>query len=170
MRSFYIQYRRSRFDGRPPREKDEDETIRDEWIRPASPDTNKNTENTMKKILLIAASSLARCPFAAFAPTLSRRTPGEGVTDDVIAIVRQDKAIQSGDTRRAVELVEDQGALYVDFAHLTRLPWAGLEAGQRRPEGPATQEFKTLLVRTYSNALTQRTAPADRLQAPQGQA
>ena len=80
----------------------------------------------------------------------------KGVTDDVIAIVRQDKAIQSGDTRRAVELVETKVLPYFDFAHMTRLAvgkdWKSASADQK---SALTDEFKTLLVRTYSNALTQ---------------
>ena len=80
----------------------------------------------------------------------------KGVTDDVIAIVRQDKAIQSGDTRKAVELVETRVLPYFDFAHMTRLA-VGKDWKQASPEQKTvlTQEFKTLLVRTYSNALTQ---------------
>jgi len=70
--------------------------------------------------------------------------------------VRQDKAIQSGDTRKAVELVETRVLPYFDFAHMTRLA-VGKDWKQASPEQKTvlTQEFKTLLVRTYSNALTQ---------------
>ncbi|MBN9696991.1 MAG: ABC transporter substrate-binding protein [Zoogloea sp.] len=80
----------------------------------------------------------------------------KSVTDDVITIVRQDKAIQSGDTRKAVELVETRVLPYFDFAHMTRLA-VGKDWKQATPEQKAvlTQELKTLLVRTYSNALTQ---------------
>ncbi len=80
----------------------------------------------------------------------------KSVTDDVITIVRQDKAIQSGDTRKAVELVETRVLPYFDFAHMTRLA-VGRDWKTASPEQKATltQEFKTLLVRTYSNALTQ---------------
>lgn len=80
----------------------------------------------------------------------------KSVTDDVITIVRQDKAIQSGDTRKAVELVETRVLPHFDFAHMTRLA-VGKDWKQASPEQKTvlTQEFKTLLVRTYSNALTQ---------------
>ena len=80
----------------------------------------------------------------------------KSVTDDVITIVRQDKAIQSGDTRKAVELVETRVLPYFDFAHMTRLA-VGKDWKQASPEQKTvlTQEFKALLVRTYSNALTQ---------------
>lgn len=80
----------------------------------------------------------------------------KSVTDDVITIVRQDKAIQSGDTRKAVELVETRVLPYFDFAHMTRLA-VGKDWKQASPEQKTvlTQEFKTLLVRTYAGALTQ---------------
>ena len=80
----------------------------------------------------------------------------KSVTDDVIAIVRQDKAIQSGDTRKAVDLVETKVLPYFDFGHMTRLAvgkdWRQANADQK---AVLTHEFKNLLVRTYSNALTQ---------------
>ena len=112
----------------------------------------------MKKTFsLLAALALSLgVQFAAFANTITPDALIKGVTDDVIAIVRQDKAIQSGDTRKAVELVETKVLPYFDFAHMTRLA-VGKDWRQASPEQKAalTQEFKTLLVRTYSNALTQ---------------
>lgn len=112
----------------------------------------------MKKISsLIAALVLGLgVQFAALADTVAPDALVKGVTDDVITIVRQDKAIQSGDTRKAVELVETKVLPYFDFAHMTRLAvgkdWKQASADQK---AQLTQEFKTLLVRTYSNALTQ---------------
>ncbi len=110
-----------------------------------------------KTLSLLAALALSLgVQFAAFANTIAPDALVKGVTDDVIAIVRQDKAIQSGDTRKAVELVETKVLPYFDFAHMTRLA-VGKDWRQANPEQKAalTQEFKTLLVRTYSNALTQ---------------
>ncbi|GLT20884.1 hypothetical protein GCM10007933_03360 [Zoogloea oryzae] len=112
----------------------------------------------MKKISsLIAALVLGLgVQFAALADSVAPDALVKGVTDDVITIVRQDKAIQSGDTRKAVELVETKVLPYFDFAHMTRLAvgkdWKQASADQK---AQLTQEFKTLLVRTYSNALTQ---------------
>ena len=110
-----------------------------------------------KTLSLLAALALSLgVQFAAFANTIAPDALVKGVTDDVIAIVRQDKAIQSGDTRKAVELVETKVLPYFDFAHMTRLA-VGKDWRQANPEQKAalTHEFKTLLVRTYSNALTQ---------------
>jgi phospholipid transport system substrate-binding protein len=93
--------------------------------------------------------------FSAAANTVAPDALVKSVSDDVISIVRQDKAIQSGDTRKAVSLVETKVLPYFDFAHMTRLAvgkdWKQASADQK---STLTQEFKTLLVRTYSNALT----------------
>jgi phospholipid transport system substrate-binding protein len=112
----------------------------------------------MKKIAsLFAVLALSiGVQFNALADTIAPDALVKSVTDDVITIVRQDKAIQSGDTRKAVELVETKVLPYFDFAHMTRLAvgkdWKQANADQK---SVLTQEFKTLLVRTYSNALTQ---------------
>ena len=43
------------------------------------------------------------------------------VTNDVLDIVRKDKDIQAGNTRKAVELAEVKVLPHFDFAHMTRL-------------------------------------------------
>lgn len=80
----------------------------------------------------------------------------KNVTNDVLAIVRQDRAIQSGDTRKAVQLVEQKVLPHFDFPHMTQLAvgrdWRQASAEQQKA---LTDQFRTLLVRTYSNALTE---------------
>lgn len=77
------------------------------------------------------------------------------VTDEVLQIVRTDKAIQSGSTSRAIDLVEQKVLPHFDFMHMTRLAvgkdWRSASPDQQKA---LAGEFKTLLVRTYSNALT----------------
>ena len=77
------------------------------------------------------------------------------VTDDVLTIVRQDKDIQSGNTRKAIELVEAKVLPNFNFQRMTALAvgrdWNKASAEQKKQ---LAEEFKTLLVRTYSNALT----------------
>ena len=112
----------------------------------------------MKKIASLFAALVlgAGVQFAAFAQSVAPDALIKSVTDDVIAIVCQDKAIQSGDTRKAVDLVETKVLPYFDFGHMTRLAvgkdWRQANADQK---AVLTHEFKNLLVRTYSNALTQ---------------
>lgn len=80
----------------------------------------------------------------------------KNVTNDVLTIVRQDKDIQAGSTQRAVELVEQKVLPHFNFSRMTALA-VGRDWRQATPEQQATltNEFRTLLVRTYSNALTQ---------------
>lgn len=77
------------------------------------------------------------------------------VTDDVLNIVRQDKEIRSGNTKKAIELVEAKVLPNFNFQRMTALAmgrdWNKANAEQKKR---LTDEFKTLLVRTYSNALT----------------
>lgn len=78
------------------------------------------------------------------------------VSDDVLTIVRKDKAIQSGDTRRVIDLVEEKVLPHFNFRRMTMLA-VGKDWRQANPEqqGKLVEAFRTLLVRTYSNALTQ---------------
>lgn len=79
----------------------------------------------------------------------------KSVTDDVLTIVRQDKEIQSGNTKKAIELVEIKVLPHFNFQRMTALAmgrdWSKASGEQKKQ---LSEEFKTLLVRTYSNALT----------------
>ena len=98
--------------------------------------------------LLMIASS-------AFAQEDSPEAMIKKVTDDVLTIVRQDKDIQSGNTKKAIELVEAKVLPNFNFQHMTSLAmgkdWRAATPEQKKQ---LADEFKTLLVRTYSNALT----------------
>ena len=80
----------------------------------------------------------------------------KSVTNDVLEIVRKDKDIQAGNARKAVELAEAKVLPHFDFAHMTRLAvgkaWRQASPAQQKA---LTEEFRTLLVRTYSKALTE---------------
>ena len=77
------------------------------------------------------------------------------ITEEVLEIVRKDKDIQSGNTRKAIELVDAKVLPYFNFQHMTALAvgkdWRKASTQQQQQ---LSAEFKTLLVRTYSNALT----------------
>jgi phospholipid transport system substrate-binding protein len=78
------------------------------------------------------------------------------VTNEVLAIVKQDKDLQNGNTRRAVELVEAKVLPNFNFTRMTSLA-VGRDWNKASPQQKEqlVREFRTLLVRTYSNALTQ---------------
>ena len=79
----------------------------------------------------------------------------KNVTNDVLNIVSKDPEIQSGNTARAIALVEAKLLPDFDFKRMTALAM-GKEWRQATEDQQSTltTEFRTLLVRTYSRALT----------------
>ena len=78
------------------------------------------------------------------------------VVEDVMNIIKSDKAIQSGDLRKINSLVDQKILPYSDFQKTTRLAM-GRNWPKATPAQQAliTQEFKTLLIRIYGGALAQ---------------
>lgn len=76
-------------------------------------------------------------------------------TQDVLAVVKQDKAIQAGDNKKILALVDEKVLPHFDFGKMTRLAVGGdwRKASPEQQEA-LVREFRTLLVRTYSTALT----------------
>lgn len=76
------------------------------------------------------------------------------VTNEVLTILREDKGIEAGDRQRAISVIETKIAPHFDFARMTMLAvgpaWRRASADQQQA---LVREFKTLLVRTYANAL-----------------
>jgi phospholipid transport system substrate-binding protein len=107
----------------------------------------------IRKLLLAATTiAFAAAAFAQESPDqLVRRT-----TDEVIAIIKSDKDLQAGNTAKVVQLAEQKVLPHFDFTRMTRLAvgrnWAQASEAQKEA---LTREFRTLLVRTYSNSLTQ---------------
>jgi phospholipid transport system substrate-binding protein len=106
----------------------------------------------MKKFFaLLLAGFVATSVFAQEAPDALIRH----VTEDVLEIIRKDKDIQSGNAQKAIELVDKKVLPHFNFQHMTMLA-VGKDWKKASPQQQQqlTAEFKTLLVRTYSNALT----------------
>lgn len=78
------------------------------------------------------------------------------ISGEVIEAVKADKAIQAGDTKRILALVDAKILPGVDFLRMTSSS-VGRYWRQATPEQQKRlqEEFKTLLVRTYAGALTQ---------------
>ena len=103
--------------------------------------------------LLLACASFFLSP-----GVQAQQTPDalvKSVTDEVLDIIRKDKDIKAGSTRRAIELVEQKVLPHFNFSRMTALA-VGRDWRQATPEQQKalTEEFRDLLVRTYSNALT----------------
>ncbi|OGA22275.1 MAG: hypothetical protein A3I02_04470 [Betaproteobacteria bacterium RIFCSPLOWO2_02_FULL_67_26] len=77
------------------------------------------------------------------------------VTSDVLAIIRQDKDIQAGNPSKVADLVETRILPHFDFARMTQAAVArNWRLATPEQQEALTTEFKTLLVRTYSTALS----------------
>jgi phospholipid transport system substrate-binding protein len=79
----------------------------------------------------------------------------KGITLEVIAIIRQDKEIQAGNPAKVANLVETKILPLFDFPRMTQLAVArNWRLATPEQQKTLTSEFKTLLVRTYSTALS----------------
>jgi phospholipid transport system substrate-binding protein len=78
------------------------------------------------------------------------------LSGEVIETVKADKAIQAGDLKKIIALVDAKILPNVNFQRMTSLA-VGRYWRQATPEqqGRLQDEFKVLLVRTYAGALTQ---------------
>ena len=78
------------------------------------------------------------------------------LSDDVLAAIKSDKAIQGGETGRIMALVDSKIMPNVNFHRMTAAA-VGPAWRQATPEQQKRlqDEFKTLLVRTYAGALAQ---------------
>ncbi|HET8870793.1 MAG TPA: ABC transporter substrate-binding protein [Aquabacterium sp.] len=80
----------------------------------------------------------------------------KAITNDVFATVRGDKAIQSGDLRKVISVIEAKILPHVDFQRMTAAA-VGRSWRQATPEQQKRlqEEFKNLLVYTYAGAAAQ---------------
>ena len=121
----------------------------------------------------VRAALLAAFMLAGFSAAAAEMPPDvlvKNTAQDVLAIVKQDKDIQSGNSKRCCIWWTPR------CCPTSILPaWRMLAVGRYWPKAtPAQQqalinEFRTLLVRTYSNSLDVLQKPDHRLQAAQMQ-
>jgi phospholipid transport system substrate-binding protein len=105
----------------------------------------------------ICAVVMAAAAASAFAATdVAPDALARSVTDEVLAIVRADKDLQAGNPQKVAQLVEAKVLPHFNFPHMTQLAvgknWRQATAEQ---QSALTDEFKTLLVRTYTTAFAQ---------------
>jgi phospholipid transport system substrate-binding protein len=104
-------------------------------------------------------STLIMLPLALSAdPALAQEAPDalvKRVAEDVLATIRSDKDLQAGNQAKVKQLIETKLAPHFDFARMTALAvgrnWRSTNPEQQQQ---LTDQFRTLLVRTYSGALT----------------
>lgn len=80
----------------------------------------------------------------------------KGIVSEVMASIKADPEIQKGNIPRVVDLVEKKIVPYTDMRRTTEMSM-GPNWKKATPEQQAqlVSEFKTLLIRTYSGALSQ---------------
>ncbi len=116
---------------------------------------NKSVFSRVCNILLSAGMLMAMLFNVSMAEETTPDVMVKNVTNEVLEIIRKDKEIQSGNTKKAIGLVEAKVLPNFDFNRMTSLAvgrdWRAATPEQRKV---LVEEFHTLLVRTYSNALT----------------
>jgi phospholipid transport system substrate-binding protein len=108
----------------------------------------------MKRFITAVAFAIAAAPsfaIADVAPDVLARS----VTEEVLAIVRADKDLQAGNPQKIAQLVETKVLPHFNFTRMTQLA-VGRNWRQATPEQQKalTDEFRALLVRTYTTAYT----------------
>lgn len=98
-------------------------------------------------VIVIAAGASAQKP----APEVLVKD----ITDEVISVIKQDQDIRGGNQKKLNELVDVKVLPHFDFKRMTALAvgrhWHKASAEQKNM---LSSEFRTLLVRTYSSALS----------------
>ena len=104
---------------------------------------------SLVSVMLIAGGSVAHAQEAPDA--LVKR-----ISQEVLDAAKADKDIQGGNKKKVLELVELKVLPYVNFQHMTALA-AGRFWREATPEQQKalTNEFRTLLIYTYSGAINQ---------------
>jgi len=108
--------------------------------------------NALRPIAALLFATAAFSSFAQEAPdALVKRTSSE-----VLQIVRTDPKVQAGDQQRIREVIETKLLPNFDFERMTALAM-GRNWNKATPEQQKllVDQFRTLLVRTYSGALSQ---------------
>lgn len=103
-------------------------------------------------VLMLVAGLL---PFSSGAAETSPDKLVDNTAQEVLSIVRQDKELRAGNTTKILDLVEAKVLPHFNFTRMTRLAM-GKNWSKATPEQQQelVKEFRTLLVRTYSNALS----------------
>lgn len=111
----------------------------------------------IKKLFAVAGIALGALAFVS--PASAQEAPDalvKRISQEVLETAKADKDIQSGNHKRVLELVEAKVLPHIDFQRMTALA-AGRFWREATPEQQKQliNEFRTLLVYTYSGAISQ---------------
>lgn len=110
----------------------------------------------MNKIIALGMGVLLACvSLGVRADTPEPEALIRNTVDEVLTIVKRDKEIQTGNTKKVLELVDEKVLPHFNFTRMTRLAvgknWGSATAEQKKT---LEIEFRNLLVRTYTTAFT----------------
>lgn len=79
----------------------------------------------------------------------------QSITQEVLGFLRQDKDFKAGNTKKVIDLVETKVLPHFNFARMTQIAMAvNWRRASPEQQQQLVEQFRTLLVRTYSNALS----------------
>jgi len=117
------------------------------------------SHQTIQKYYLALLSSLFLFVGSAYAQAVDQLTPDgliKTVVSDVMAAVKSDPEIQKGNIPRIVDLVEKKIVPYTDMRRTTEMAMGpNWKKATSEQQAQLVGEFKSLLIRTYSGALSQ---------------
>lgn len=108
----------------------------------------------MRHVMKTALLLLALAALPAAAQDVAPDTLVKNVTLEVVDLIAKDKDIKAGSRAKLVAVIEAKVLPHFNFTAMTALAmgqnWTKASAGQKKE---LTEEFRTLLVRTYASAL-----------------
>jgi phospholipid transport system substrate-binding protein len=108
--------------------------------------------NLFKYLILLIFLSMTPARAQGLAPDALAKS----VTEEVLALIRADKDIQSGSQKKVLELVEAKVLPHFSFPRMTQLAMGrNWRAANPEQQKRLVGEFRALLVRTYTTAFTQ---------------
>ncbi len=137
----------------------------------------KTNLRTRRPVILAFAAAAALAGAAGLQPARAAEAADTApeamilrLSQEVLDEIRTDKAIQAGDFARVQKLVDEHIMPRVDFDKMTRLAvgraWRSASAQQR---SALIEQFRLLLMRTYSGALSKVSDQTVRLRPSRGQ-
>lgn len=125
----------------------------------------------MKIVRGIVGLGFTACVSLAWAQEPGPEQLIERITDEVMTAIQSDQGLAAGDKDKALKLAEQKVLPHVDFEEATRLAvsraWLQASAEQKRK---LVDEFRAMILRTYTNAMGAYTGTQSKLLPSRGKA
>lgn len=108
----------------------------------------------MKLIKYLTGAAAAMMAMTVFADATPPDVLVKNTATEVIDVIKKDKDIQAGDMKKIVALTEEKILPHFDFERMSRIVLGrNWTKASKEQQTQFVNEFRTLLVRTYSSAL-----------------